>query len=294
MNDERHNNGSSNDGNAKKRTVRRKLRKRNRGDDKRTSPGAANRGIEIADGATTGIDNGAVGDSTASSGGAAGNAAGVSLGSNDGASGSTSGNRSNGVGGNRARGRPTGSRTGSAAERTGSAAEKSGNDPKEAGVRIDSAPFSVGAEDLGSGGKEKSKRGRPKQSGIGRDAIQLFLERIYALPAQSGYGDHWFLAEAESKELAQNLSDALKTLPNYEDHPAYKLIANAVPWFALAFSAYSITYPRILMTKLMINEIQRQQSNKTGFGASAFAGNKSSPNFGGNENADTVGSEPIN
>jgi hypothetical protein len=96
----------------------------------------------------------------------------------------------------------------------------------------------------------------PKQT---EEIIKGFIETAYSLPA-GWYGEHWKLSKVEAEDITKSVLLCLATLPKGTAKQLLLLFEKYFPWVGLCGVLYMTTYPRILITRMMIENAKRQQS----------------------------------
>lgn len=81
-------------------------------------------------------------------------------------------------------------------------------------------------------------------------ALAQLFDFAYRVPALAGLGDHWPLIAPEAKSLGMAAEACLKSIPQKNRSAAVKAVSRWLPWISLTTTAYIITMPRIMTTRL--------------------------------------------
>jgi len=82
------------------------------------------------------------------------------------------------------------------------------------------------------------------------DALAQLFDFAYRVPALVGYGGHWPITPGEAKTLGRCTEACLKAIPPKQRSKAVRAISMWLPWISLTTTAYIITWPRVLTTRL--------------------------------------------
>lgn len=107
------------------------------------------------------------------------------------------------------------------------------------------------------------KKGGPKLD----DFLAVIWKAVFDLIVLGGYGAHWALDDAESKQLGKTSAACMNSIPGAAKSKVIKKLEKWVPWLAFAAVVAMISYPRYQMTKVMMgakNDAKTKGSDAAG------------------------------
>lgn len=100
-------------------------------------------------------------------------------------------------------------------------------------------------------------------SGMPKGVIAGAFRTLFSLGVMGGLGEHWYISERDSKDLAEGLVSALGTLPKASKIKYEKYLKNYFPWLMFGGAMALLVEERLTKTleiKRMEREIASQQS----------------------------------
>lgn len=103
-------------------------------------------------------------------------------------------------------------------------------------------------DSLHQGKRGPGRPPKPKPATL-QTGLELLARGIFALPAVLGQGDHWYLDERESAQIADQANAALSSMPVKRIEALTKIVNVWAPWIGLAVTLAVCFIARIQVTR---------------------------------------------